>query len=195
VKLLAITDRRIMGPDPVARIVSLIQKLGPRLIVQLREKDLEARTLWSWVDAILPIAEAEGSQLLINGRVDLAACFAPRAGVHLPEDGLRVGDARSLLGPNVVVSAAAHTVEDAVARTHEGATFVTLSPIFATPSKPNVLGLEVLSRAVRTGAPIYALGGIDETNAQDVLQTGVAGIAAIRAAWSDAPQRLLTSER
>lgn len=69
----------------------------------------------------------------------------------------------------------------------EGADFVALSPVLATASKPGgvPLGLEVL-RAVCKANPrrVYALGGMDATNAEDALATGAVGVMAIRAAWS-----------
>jgi thiamine-phosphate pyrophosphorylase len=169
-----------MGPDPLARIRELCASLGTELSVQLREKDLPARELYRWIEALLP--HLNGARLLINGRADVARCFEG-VGVHLPEDGLTVRDARRILGFDRPVGASAHHARDAIARRREGADLVALSPIFESPGKGPPLGLEPLSSAAGAGG-IYALGGITRANLEEVLATGVEGVAAIRAAWS-----------
>jgi thiamine-phosphate pyrophosphorylase len=185
-RLYAITDRRVMGDDPLAMIRAACARYGSRLAVQLREKDLPARVLYEWVEALLP--HSNGARLLINGRADVARCF-DGVGVHLPEDGLTIADARRLLGPDRPIGVSTHLANDAIARRREGADLVTLAPIFATPGKGAPLGLEPLRIAAPAGG-IYALGGIDRSNVNEVLATGVEGVAAIRAAWSPRTLRL-----
>jgi thiamine-phosphate pyrophosphorylase len=175
-KLYAITDRRSM-PEPIAMLRALCRQHGSALSIQLREKDLPARELHRWCAALVP--ELSGARLLVNGRADVALCF-DGVGVHLPEDGMTVGEARALLGARPI-GASAHSAAGAIARRKEGADLVTLSPVF--PGKGPPLGLEPLREAAPYGG-IYALGGIDATNAAEVLETGVEGWAAIRAFFS-----------
>ena len=63
--------------------------------------------------------------------------------------------------------------------------YATLSPIFETDSHPNTppLGVAAPTEAAKSTVPLYALGGIDETNAEEVFKTGVYGVAMMRAAW------------
>ncbi len=177
--LYAITDRRLMGPDPVDAIRALCRRYGPALTIQLREKDLPVRELFSWIEALLP--SMSGARLLVNSRADLALCF-DGVGVHLPEDGLKVEDARALLGPGRSIGASAHTAADAIARRREGAHLVTLSPVFPSPGKGAPLGLPALREAAVAGG-IYALGGIGVDDVDAVLATGVEGVAGIRVFW------------
>jgi thiamine-phosphate pyrophosphorylase len=178
-----------MGPDPIERAARLIEKLGPRLILQVREKDLTARALVDWVLALLPTAEASGAELSINGRADVARAFAPRVGLHLSEDGIPVREARRLL-PDVSINASVHSAQAAVEAAIAGADRVTVGAVFETPSKQALgrppIGLLELKRAVGLvagRAEVFALGGIDRDRAASVLETGVAGIGAIRAVW------------
>jgi thiamine-phosphate diphosphorylase len=189
--LLAITDRRAMGDDPIGRIRALAEALGSSLIVQIREKDLDAGGLFEWVRALLPAIEANASALFVNGRADVVRCFAPRVGLHLPEDGLPLPDARRLMPPGTQIGVSVHDrrgLEDKLAT--GGADLAAIAPVFETPSKPGVrpLGLDGLSRAIAgldadQRRRVFALGGIDRSNADAVLATGVGGWAAIRAAW------------
>jgi thiamine-phosphate pyrophosphorylase len=184
--LLAITDRRCMGDDPVQRIRALMARLGDQVIVQIRERDLPARTLQRWIEEILPVAEKTKSRLMVSERLDLALCYAPSVGVHLPEDGLSVSEARALAPKEMLVGASVHAVESGLARLAEGAELVTLSPIFETPSKPGSrpLGIAPLEELVRRAPQgrVFALGGIEASNEQVVRAVG-AHVAAIRWAW------------
>lgn len=187
-RLLAITDRALLGRDPLAKIAGLMERLGPRVIVQIREKDLPARELYEWTAVLSIRARSSGASLYVNGRADVVRCFAPNVGLHLPEDGLKLGDARAFLPPGTPIGRSIHSVEDA-----GDADLHTIAPIFATPSKPGAtpLGLAKLAAAAKRIPNLYALGGIDRENAEAVRATGVSGIAAIRAAWSDGAAQLL----
>ena len=143
-----------------------------------------------WIESLLPICEQRKTLLMINGRVDVARCFLPSVGVQLPERGLAPDQARKILGGGVTIGASRHTAVDARRAVDVGADLVTLSPIFESPGHGEPLGLDVLTTAVElvgrnreADADLYALGGLSAENAKAVWATGVAGIAAIRAAW------------
>lgn len=183
-KFLAITDRTIMGSDPLLAMEQLIDAHGPQLILQIREKNLPAAELYRWIKYLLPRAAARDATLMINDRADLALTFAPHVGLHLPSRGLPVATARALLGPTVPIARSIHAPGEAA----EGADFVLLAPIFTVPGKGPPLGLPALREACASSkVPVFALGGIDATKAPDVFAAGAAGIAAIRAAWTQRP--------
>lgn len=185
-KLLAITDRRLMGPDPVARIISVLETFGPRVTVQIREKELDARILFEWTAVLVDTIRKTRSSLMINSRVDVARCFAPEVGVHLPENGLSVAEARAILPSGTKIGRSIHAIPS---RDEQDADLYTVAPVFRTPSKPDAVPLELdglrkIVRAIAGRREIYALGGIDRTTAEAVSPTGVDGIAAIRSVWS-----------
>jgi thiamine-phosphate pyrophosphorylase len=99
--------------------------------------------------------------------------------VHLPSVGCPAA-ARARL-PRALIGASAHSADEAAALLRAGADYVTVSPVFVTPSKPGygpALGLEGLGRIVaQAPGAVVALGGITPENAALCLGTGVRGIA------------------
>jgi thiamine monophosphate synthase len=62
----------------------------------------------------------------------------------------------------------------------DGADFVIFGPVFETPGKTPV-GLDALRKvATAVKIPVLAIGGITRENTGRVIETGAAGIAAIR---------------
>lgn len=150
-------------------------------IIQIREKDLSAKELSSFVTKLTSLVK--NTSILINDRLDIAlSCGAN--GVHLPSNSFPIKEVRKLVGNQFIISASTHSIEEAKQAAAQGADFILFSPIFDTPSKRaygKPLGLELLKQAVSTiNCPIIALGGINSENALSVLECGVAGLAAIR---------------
>jgi thiamine-phosphate pyrophosphorylase len=167
----AITDRRVMTPSFGAAIARVTADL-----VQVREKDLDGAALL----ALVREAIATGQRIVVNDRVDVALA-AGAYGVHLPERGLSIADARALGA--TFIGRSVHTLDGV--RESEGADLIQLGPIFETPGKGPPLGLAILEHARSlTRAKLVAVGGIDsEARARAVLQTGADGVAMIRGAW------------
>ena len=123
-------------------------------------------------------AEKTGALLIVNRRLELAKEIGAD-GVHLGARGPGIaGGAREKLGAAVLIGYSAHGVAEGLRALGAGADYVTLSPIFATPSKAGIfepLGLEPLAELARQ-APgrVIALGGISEENIEAVLRAGAA---------------------
>lgn len=122
--------------------------------------------------------------LLVNDRADISRA-ALCDGVHLATDSISARVVRRAFGSSFIVGASTHSIEEARRAKEEGADFAVFGPIFDTPSKraygPPV-GLDGLREAARAldAFPLVAIGGITLENAQEVLQAGAHGIAAIR---------------
>ena len=89
-----------------------------------------------------------------------------------------MSDARRRLGGNALIGQSAHNAAEIEQAAAMGADYVTLSPIFATISKPGygpALGYAMLRRT--WPVPVLALGGIDASNAAQCLAAGAAGVA------------------
>jgi len=131
------------------------------------------------------LAGETGKIFLVNSAI-WAALLESADGVHLTSTA-SVGEAveaRRQSGRNdFLIGKSVHSVEEAVRAADEGADYLLLGPVFDPLSKERQLaplGLEALRLAVeQVHVPIFALGGIDRTNADEVLQTGVAGVAGI----------------
>ncbi len=176
--IVAITDRRLMGADTPGAFATAIARAIAGLaiadvIIQVREKDLDGGALLAFVRAAMTV----GSRVVVNDRVDVALA-AGAAGVHLPERGLAIADARALLGPHALIGVSRHASGADVA----GADLVQLGPIFDTPGKGPALGVAALAG---WPIPVIAVGGIDSPERAAAARTaGAAGVAVIRAAWS-----------
>lgn len=154
------------------------------VFVELREKDLSGRALFDMARELVH----EKTTLLVNDRVDIA--LAARAnGAHLPANGFTASEARGLLGASALIGASCHSYDDVLRRRDEGADFVVMGPIWATPSKARYgppLGLGALERASAALAlgktRLVAIGGIDSSaRANEARAAGAHGVAVIRA--------------
>jgi thiamine-phosphate pyrophosphorylase len=191
--VLLITDRR-QARRPLGEVVAAALRGGCRW-VSVREKDLPPLEQVALARAIVRLAEPFAARVLLHGDSRLAA-EAGCTGVHLPAGG-DVKAARMLLRPGAWVSISTHGLEEALAAAKAGADAITLSPIFASASKPGygpALGLERLGEvAAKSPIPVIALGGIeDQAAVRACLAAGAAAVAIMGAAMRAAdPAALL----
>ena len=151
--------------------------------LQLRDKHSERICLERQTCALAAIAQPHGVPLLINDDVEIAALAD---GAHVGVDDDRPENARKLLGDDAVIGWSINDLaqlDDSSAL--EVCDYIAVSPVWATPSKPDAsapLGLEGI-RAVRarTELPLIAIGGITATNAAEVIAAGADGIAVMSA--------------
>ncbi|MCI0625370.1 MAG: thiamine phosphate synthase [Acidobacteria bacterium] len=153
-------------------------------LIQIREKDLATRSLLELAQAARDCAKGSRSKILINDRLDIALA-AGLDGVQLGHHSIPAGTLRERLAEkDFLIGVSVHSLDEFLQAESQGASFVTLGPVFATPSKAAYgppLGLEVLRRVCqRATIPVFALGGIELQNYQACLASGAAGIAAIR---------------
>jgi thiamine-phosphate pyrophosphorylase len=189
-RVVIITDRAQFATEAIAGRLAAILARVPRgaVAIQIREKDLDGGPLLRLAREILGVARPAGAPVWINDRVDLAL-IAGADGVHLPEHGLPIADARTVArGRTLAIGASRHTEAGVLAAAAEGAEVVQLGPIFATPGKqavgPAILGVRArLPAATR----LVAVGGIDSPErAREAAAAGADAVAVIRAAWTAA---------
>lgn len=182
---MAITDRAQMGADPVAKVARLGAMLGPQLAVLVREPSLSPRALFEFGAALRDLLAPLGAALLISDRGDVARALG--VGLQLKESSYGVPEARALLGSAALIGASRHDAAGVARAAAEGASYVTVSPIFAAPGKGAPLGLPGWTeiRQANPAARLIALGGIDVAHAAALFGAGADAIAAIRAAWAE----------
>jgi thiamine-phosphate pyrophosphorylase len=175
-----------------ARLLALVgEAVAARIsLIQLREKNLSARTLYELTVRAARLTKGSATRLLVNDRADIARA-AGADGVHLTTRSLHAQVVRRVFGAEFLIGVSTHSLEEARDARDGGADFATFGPLFETVSKrafgPPV-GLAPLSEAARALAPfpLLALGGITgETETAAALRAGAQGIAAIRL-FSDA---------
>ncbi|MDQ2103766.1 thiamine phosphate synthase [Azospirillum isscasi] len=188
-RLLAITDRRQAAqplPDLAARLFA-----GGLRWLSLRERDLDESRQVALARALVERARPWGALVTLHGDPGLALA-AGTDGVHLP-DGADVAAARRRLGPGALVGLSAHDAEGISRAEAGGADYVTLSPVFPSPSKPGYgppVGMEGLRQlAAGTSIPVIALGGVESGNVAGCLAAGATG-AAVMGALMRAPDTL-----
>lgn len=149
-------------------------------MIQIREKNITAKQLFELTADVTAITSISKTKLLVNGRPDVAKA-AGADGVHLPEDGLPIQDVRRSFPSPFLIGASVHDPDRARAAKDGGADFIVFGPVFETPEK-SAKGIDSLSDLCSEldGFPVFAIGGVDGSNFQSVLEAGAAGFAAIR---------------
>ena len=173
-----ITDRHSAGGTAgVLDCIGRALRQGVDLI-QIREKDMQARDLLALLEQAMALPNPGGTRILVNTRADVAIA-AGAHGLHLPADSIPAARWRVLIPRGWIITQSCHTLDEV--RAAKDADFILFGPVFAPRSKPGEgVGLEMLARAVRVSpAPVLALGGITASNAEECMQAGAAGIAAI----------------
>ncbi|HKN86468.1 MAG TPA: thiamine phosphate synthase [Nitrospiraceae bacterium] len=181
--LYLITDRRQTAGRSLLSVLDHALTAGVKA-VQLREKDLDTRSLLELAGEALSLTRKHGALLFINDRVDLVMALGAD-GVHLRSDSMPIRAARHVLGPNRLIGASVHRVEEVLKAETEGADFAVLGPIYDTPSKRlygDPIGLRALEEATQQShLPIFAIGGISLPRIQEVRRAGAQGVALISA--------------
>jgi thiamine-phosphate pyrophosphorylase len=181
--LLVITDRH-QARHSLETIAEAIGQAGGRWLL-LRDKDMEGMARRALAARLRGIARRHGMHLSVSRDVDLAAEFG--ASVHLQSAAAAaaaVAAARQRLGGAALIGVSTHGLAEVAAAAAAGADYVTLSPIFATASKPGygpALGIGALAAAaqlgVSVGTQVLALGGITAAAAPACRDAGAGGIA------------------
>ena len=185
-RLYAITDRRALPAG-----VTLAQAVEAALVggvtcLQLREKEASAGEILTLARTLLPLCRARRVPLLINDRVDIALA-AGADGVHLGQEDLPLPEARALLGPDRILGATAHTVDEALRAQAEGADYLGVGAMFPTGTKTDTVPtsadtLKAICAAV--SIPVVAIGGVTAQNLPTLAGTGIAGAAVVSAIFS-----------
>jgi thiamine-phosphate pyrophosphorylase len=165
--------------------------------VQLREKDLETKRLLSMAYSFRELTSGYRAKLFINDRVDVALAV-DADGVHLGGESMPAFAARKAAGEAMLIGVSAHSIEEAKKAGEEGADFVTLGPVFETPSKIKYgkpLGPELFREVTgKISIPVFAIGGIKKERVGSVLESGASGIALISAILGSEDIRSNTEE-
>ena len=153
--------------------------------IQLRMKDATDDEVRSVAAEIQPLCKQNEAIFLLDDRVELVRELHAD-GVHLGKNDMPVDEARRVLGEEFIIGGTANTFEDIERLASQGADYIGCGPFRFTTTKKNlapVLGLEgyrdIIENMRRAGIdiPVVAIGGITASDIDDILATGVKGIA------------------
>ena len=151
-------------------------------IVQLREKNLTTNQYYQLAKQVKEITDAYQVPLIIDDRLDV--CLAvDAAGLHIGNDELPVSVARQVLGPEKILGVTAKTVKRALEAEEGGADYLGTGAIFPTTTKENApitLISTLKTICQRVAIPVVAIGGLTSENIDQLVGTGIAGVAVVR---------------
>lgn len=126
--------------------------------------------------------------LIINDDIEAALAIGAD-GVHLGQGDMKPEQARRLIGSDMILGTSVGTYAEAKAVAPEFTDYVGSGPVFATATKPDhkaPIGIEGLALLVAAcKVPAVAIGGLKPGDVDQVMKTGVAGIAVASAICSD----------
>jgi len=170
-------------------------------IIQLRDKSLEAAEELELLEVLHSVAQRHGRLWAVNDRADLAS-LAGAPVFHIGQKDIPFAAAREFLGKGTVIGMSTHTPEQvdaaiAAAPGRSGLDYFCVGPVWATPTKPGraAVGLDLVRYAaaaieraeagdsgrVSGVVPWFAIGGIDLSNVEQVVDAGARRIVVVRA--------------
>jgi len=180
-RLYFVCEARPGGADPEPLLRAALS--GGADIVQLREKQLGREEIERAAATFRRVCDTYSAPFIVNDDPELArACNAD--GVHVGQDDTSAEQARELLGQDAIIGLSTHSPEQMADAAERPVDYISAGPIWETPTKagrPGV-GLELISHAAeRAPHPFFAIGGIDVSNAAQVVAAGAQRLCVVRA--------------
>ena len=180
--LYAVTDRAWVGKQTLLEQVECALK-GGATCLQLREKDMKEDEFLAEALEVKKLCKKYNIPFIIDDNVELAVkCGAD--GVHVGQSDMEAGNARKLVGPDMIMGVSAQTVEQAIKAEKEGADYLGVGAVFSTSTKADaddVSHEELKKICENVNIPVVAIGGISRKNIMELSGTGVDGVAIISA--------------
>jgi uncharacterized HhH-GPD family protein len=167
-------------PDLVGFLAECIA--GGVDIVQLRDKDLEARPLLARARVAAAVCRERGVPFVLNDRPDLAL-EAGADGVHVGQDDAPVALARRILGPDAIVGLSTHGPDDLAGAAGEEVSYISAGPVEATPTKPGRAGTGtgyVTLASELSSVPVFVTGGVTPERIPLLAAAGVRHFVVVR---------------
>lgn len=184
--LYLVTDRSLHLRRSLEYVVSEAAKGGVTM-VQLREKDCSTLEFYQQAILLKECLRPYNIPLIINDRLDIAlACDAE--GLHIGQSDMPYVIARKLLGKDKIIGLSVECLQDAIDANKLDVDYIGISPVFRTSTKTDTapaLGLSGIREIVKISKhPTVGIGGINQTNAADIIEAGAGGISVVSAIMS-----------
>ena len=160
--------------------IALAAAEGGAAAVQLRAPEVHDDELFRLAAELAPRLRERGVTFVVNDRIEVALASGAD-GVHLGQDDLPRERAEFI--ERLILGVSVDTPEEAAAAERLGADYLGVT-VWSTTTKPEArpIGLEGLRRIVAaTRLPVVGIGGVNATNAADVIAAGASGVAVVSA--------------
>lgn len=185
--LYLVTDRELSKGRSLEYIIEQAVKGGTTL-VQLREKNCSTREFYDLAIRTKNILKDKNIPLIINDRLDIALAV-DADGLHIGQSDMPYNIARKILGPDAIIGLSVENMQDAIkANTYDDLDYIGLSPVFSTPTKTDIntqLGLQGIKDIAKISKhKMVGIGGINLSNAKDIINAGADGVSVVSAICS-----------
>lgn len=162
----------LRGVYLISHDVSILRKwlkLGAD-IIQLRCKDISKQEILQRAHEAKKLAEEFDKPLIINDHLDIAQ-IVDADGLHTGQDDISIAEIRKLWSPDKIYGRTTHSIEQGRVARDQWASYVSVWPIWTTPTKPDrpAIGFKYLSQASELWIPFVAIGGINHENISEIL--------------------------
>jgi thiamine-phosphate pyrophosphorylase len=196
ISLYLVTDRGLSKGRSHEFIVEEAVKGGVTM-VQLREKDVSTREFYQLALRLKSTLTSLHIPLIINDRLDIALAV-DADGLHVGQSDMPYEEVRRILDRDKIIGLSVENIEQARQANSLDVDYIGLSPVFSTPTKTDTsppLGLEGIREiAGFTRHKTVAIGGINASNAADIIRSGADGIAVVSAIVSAGDPRAAAVE-
>lgn len=184
--LYLVTDRSLSLNRSLDYIVEEAVKGGVTM-VQLREKEASSREFYDLAVNLKKLLQPYKVPLIINDRLDIAlACDAD--GLHIGQNDIPYNIARKLLGRDKIIGLSVENMEDAKEANKLDIDYIGISPVFSTATKTDTalaLGIKGVREITRISShPSVGIGGLNISNASNIIQAGANGVSVVSAIMS-----------
>ena len=169
--------------------VSELSRAGVDLI-QIRDKQRDAQELIAYTQAAVDAVDANHTRIVVNDRADILQCTTA-FGLHVGQTDLSVLQSRSLIRPECVLGLSTHDITQVREALAAGVDYIGCGPTFQSNTKdfssfagiPFLREATALLRDAGSSMPAFAIGGIDLTNLNRLLESGIRRVAVSNAIW------------
>jgi thiamine-phosphate pyrophosphorylase len=151
-------------------------------LIQLRKKEASKAEIYRLACEIAPLFQNTDIPFIINDHIDIAIDI-DADGLHTGQDDIPIPIQRELFGPHKIIGRTTHSLEQGLCAEKDGADYVSVGPIWDTPSKPGRpgIGVEYLKNATSSlNIPFVAIGGINSETVSEILPYSPPFIGLIR---------------
>jgi thiamine-phosphate pyrophosphorylase len=152
-------------------------------IIQLRDKNADINSIKSKTREIIALKKTSDFLFILNDYPECAHEIGAD-GVHVGQENYTVEQIRVVAGNNFLIGRSTHSIEQGIAAQLEGADYISVGPINATPTKPGreAVGSKYIEQAVKNiSIPFVVIGGIDLSNIREYMDLGGKTFAVVRA--------------